>query len=259
MGSQIGDTRIAIYEFSGDDNVSKRDLLNTGTLTFAWDGKLHRITNYTAAVGLVPAYITIADSVNNNNYSGGTVGINKAFSLASSTTLRAGLPAGSTAAITVKISTCRVTGHDFLDIGTGGYNTTNYPTAIFGNPTQGPTQENEVIEELKGRVFYVSTDQNGIFRVGRFFTVDQGTGTVTFSASIALSNLDGIGFKRGVTIAEFSTDATMTNNAADTVPVQSAIRGYIDKRLGLDHSGNNVPVPNLIGPGYLPLSGSLAM
>jgi hypothetical protein len=51
----------------------------------------------------------------------------------------------------------------------------------------------------------------------------------------------------------------MTNNAADTVPVQSAIRGYIDKRLGLDHSGNNVPVPNLIGPGYLPLSGALAM
>jgi predicted Holliday junction resolvase-like endonuclease len=259
MGSQIGDTRIAIYEFSGDDNATKRDLLNTGTLTIAWNGKIHRITGYTAASGLVPPYITIADSVDNNNYGGGTAGINKAFSTASSTTLRAGLPAGSTAAITVKISTCRVTGHDFLDIGTGGYNTTNYPTAIFGNPTQGPTQENEVIEELKGRVFYVSTDQNGIFRVGRFFTVDQGTGTVTFSASIALSNLDGIGFKRGVTVAEFSTDATMTNNAADTVPVQSAIRGYIDKRLGLDHSGNNVPVPNLIGPGYLPLSGVLAM
>ena len=259
MGSQIGDTRIAIYEFSGDDNISKRDLINTGTLLFAWNGKLHRITGYTAAAGLVPAYITIADGVDNNNYGGGTVGINKAFSTASSTTLRSGLPAGSTAAITVKISTCRVTGHDFLDIGTGGYNTSNYPTAIFGNPAQGPTQENEVVEALKGRVFYVSTDQNGIFRVGRFFTVDQGTGTVTFSASIALSNLDGIGFKRGVTVAEFSTDATMTNNAADTVPVQSAIRGYIDKRLGLDHSGNNVPVPNLIGPGYLPLSGALAM
>ena len=259
MGSQIGDTRIAVYEFSGDDNASKRDLLNTGTLTMAWNGKIHKIVGYTAAVGLVPAYITISDISDNNNYGGGTAGINNAFTTASSTTLRAGLPAGSTAAITVKISTCRVTGHDFLDIGTGGYNTTNYPTAIFGNPTQGPTQENEVIEELKGRVFYVSTDQNGIFRVGRFFTVDQGTGTVTFSASIALSNLDGIGFKRGVTVAEFSTDATMTNNAADTVPVQSAIRGYIDKRLGLDHSGNNVPVPNLIGPGYLPLSGALAM
>jgi hypothetical protein len=258
MGSQVGDTNIAIFEFTGESNSTNRDLLNTGTLLFAWNGKVHRITGYTPSAGAVPAYITITDFRDNNNY-GGSTGINKAFTTASATTLRSGLPAGSSAQITVKISTCRATGHDFLDIGTGGYNTTNYPSAIFGNPAQGPTQENEVIEELKGRVFYVSTDQDGIFRVGRYFTVDQGTGTVTFSASIALSNLDGIGFKRGVTVAEFSTDATMTNNAADTVPVQSAIRGYIDKRLGLDHSGNNVPVPNLIGSGYLPLNGALAM
>ena len=258
MGSQIGDTNIAIFEFTGESNSSNRDLLNTGTLLFAWNGKVHRITGYTPGAGAVPAYITIADYSDNNNY-GAATGINKAFTTASATTLRSGLPEGSSAQITVKISTCRATGHDFLDIGTGGYNTSNYPSAIFGNPSQGPTQENEVIEELKGRVFYVSTDQDGIFRVGRYFTVDQGTGTVTFSASIALSNLDGIGFKRGVTVAEFSTDATMTNNAADTVPVQSAIRGYIDKRLGLDHSGNNVPVPNLIGSGYLPLNGALAM
>ena len=259
MGSQIGDIRIAVYDISGEDNASTRDLLNTGTLLFAWNGKVHRILSYTSESGLVPAYITISDYSDNNNFGTGTTGINKVFTSASATTLRAGLPEGSTAQITVKISTCRATGHDFLDIGTGGYNTSNYPSAIFGNPAQGPTQENEVVEELKGRVFYVSTDQDGIFRVGRYFTVDQGTGTVTFSASIALSNLDGIGFKRGVTVAEFSTDATMTNNAADTVPVQSAIRGYIDKRLGLDHSGNNVPVPNLIGSGYLPLNGALAM
>ena len=259
MGATAGDTKIAIFEFTGDDNASVRDLLNTGTLTFAWNGKTHIINEYVAAAGPVPSHIIISDATNNNNYYGSATGLSSGLSITTATTLRSGLPAGSTGQITVKISTCRVTGHDFLDIGTGGYNTTNYPSAIFGNPTQGPTQENEVVEELKGRVFYVSTDQDGVFRVGRFFTVDQGTGTVTFSASIALSNLDGIGFKRGVTVAEFSTDATMTNNAADTVPVQSAIRGYIDKRLGLDHSGNNVPVPNLIGPGYLPLNGALAM
>jgi hypothetical protein len=257
MGSQIGDIRIAIYSFAGD--TTSKDLLNSGTLQFSYDGKVHSILGYTEAAGAVPAYITIDDISNNNNYSGSAVGLNSALTTASATTFRGGLPAGSTGAITVKISTCRVTGHDFLDIGTGGYNTTNYPTTIFGNPAQAAQQSSEVIEQLKGRVFYVSTDQNGIFRVGRFFTVDQGTGTVTFSASIALSNLDGLGFKRGVTVAEFSTDATMTNNASDTVPVQSAIRGYIDKRLGLDHSGNGVPVPNLIGPGYLPLNGTLEM
>ena len=258
MGSLVGDDKVAIFEISGAENATKRDLLNTGTLLFAWNGKMHRITGYTPAVGMVPPYISFTDVTDNNNY-GTSTGLNRVLSGASSTVLRAGLPAGSTASITVKISTCRATGHDFLDIGTGGYNTTNYPSAIFGNPSQGPTQENEVTELLKGRVFYVTTDQDGVFRVGRFFTVDQGTGTVTFSASIALSNLDGIGFKRGVTVAEFSTDATMTNNATDTVPVQSAIRGYIDKRLGLDHSGNTVPVPNLIGSGYLPLNGALPM
>ncbi len=259
MGSLIGDTKIAIYDITGEENAARRDLLNTGTMLIAWNGKMHRIVEYVGASGLIPAYISIDDYFDNNNYGGGTTGINKALSTVSATTLRAGLPSGSTAQITVKISTCRATGHDFLDIGSGGYNTSNYPSAIYGNPSIEPVQENEVVEELKGRVFYVSTDQDGVFRVGRFFTVDQGTGTVTFSASIALSNLDGIGFKRGVTVAEFSTDATMTNNAADTVPVQSAIRGYIDKRLGLDHAGNNVPVPNLIGPGYMPLSGALAM
>jgi hypothetical protein len=262
MGSQIGDIRIAIYSLAGAqsaDGYSLSDLLNTGTLQFAWGGKVHRILGYTEAAGMVPPYITISDLSNNNNYSGSTVGLSTVLPTSSSTTFRGGLPAGSTGQITVKISTCRATGHDFLDIGTGGYNTTNYPTTIYGNPAQTAQQSNEVVEQLKGRVFYVSTDQNGIFRVGRFFTVDQGTGTVTFSASIALSNLDGLGFKRGVTVAEFSTDATMTNNASDTVPVQSAIRGYIDKRLGLDHLGNSVPVPNLIGPGYLPLDGTLEM
>ena len=177
----------------------------------------------------------------------------------SSSTLRAGYAAGTGAQITVRISTCRATGHDFLDVGTGSYSTTNYPYQIYGNPAQSRDQSHEVVENGVGRVFYVTSDQNGIFRVGRFFTVDQGTGTVTFSASIALSNLDGIGFKRGVVVSEFSTDNSMTNNAADIVPTQSAVRGYIDRRLGIDHAGGSVPLANLIGPGYLPLNGQNAM
>jgi len=186
-------------------------------------------------------------------------GISKPFSTIDPTTIRCGYAAGTAGQVTTRISTCRATGHDFLDIGTGGYSTTNYPYQIYGNPAQSRQPENETYEEGVGRVFYVTTDQNGIFRVGRFFTVDQGTGTVTFSASIALSNLDGIGFKRGVVVSEFSTDNTMTNNAPDTVPVQSAVRGYIDKRLGIDHGGATVAAANLIGPGYLPLNGSAGM
>jgi hypothetical protein len=191
--------------------------------------------------------------------SSNSLGISKPFPTDTAATLRLGYASGTPAQITQRISTNRATGHDFLDIGTGGYSTTNYPYSIYGNPVIGRQQAQEIQEDGVGRVFYMSTDQNGIFRVGRFFTVDQGTGTVTFSASIALSNLDGLGFKRGVVISEFSTDSTMTNNASEIVPVQSAVRGYIDKRLGLDHGGGPVPSANLIGPGYLPLNGAISM
>jgi hypothetical protein len=103
----------------------------------------------------------------------------------------------------------------------------------------------------------VSTDQNGIFRVGRFFSVDQGTGTVTFSASLALSDVDGLGFKRGVVITEFSTDTAMVDNASDTVPTESAVRGYVNRRLGYDVTG--APVSNKLGPGVLAPNGAVPM
>ena len=187
------------------------------------------------------------------------LGIGKAFSNVNTSTLRIGYPSGSTGQVTTRISTCRATGHDFLDIGTGSYTTSNYPNLIYGAPAIPANSSHQVLEENVGRVFYVTTDQDGIFRVGRFFTVDQGTGTVTFSASIALSNLDGLGFKRGVVVSEFSTDSSLQANASDTVPVQSAIRSYIDYRLGLSHGGAPVPTISLIGPGYLALNGTLGM
>jgi hypothetical protein len=171
-------------------------------------------------------------------------------------TLRAGLKAGANGNVTINISTCRATAHDFLDVGTGGFNQSNYPNVIFGLPREAD-QAKEVDERGKGRVFYVSTDQNGIFRVGRFFSVDQGTGTVTFSASLALSDVDGIGFKRGVVVTEFSTDTAMTDNASDTVPTESAVRGYVNRRLGYDSTG--APVANKIGPGVLAPNGAVPM
>ena len=204
------------------------------------------------------ALVDIADVAGSDITGGSTVGINSPmYILGESTTLRAGLQSGAPATITVNISTCRATGHDFLDIGTGSFNQTNYPNVILGFPAKGADQDSEVQERNKGRVFYVSTDQDGFFRVGRFFTVDQGTGTVTFSASIALSDVDGIGFKRGVVVTEFSTDSAMSDNAIDTVPVESAVRAYVNRRLGYDHAG--IPVSNPIGPSVLVQNGSVPM
>jgi len=183
----------------------------------------------------------------------------------SSYTIGAGVPIRSTNAIgslTIRISLTRVTGHDLLDIGTGSYADTNYPNEIYGPPVNPVNQETETEERTVGRVFYVTTDQFGNFRVGPYFSVDQGTGQVTFSAAIALSNLDGIGFKRGVPISEFSTDSAFSDNATDTVPTENATRIYIERRLGTTHGGSVVAddqlLPPLIG-GMMALSGVQAM
>jgi hypothetical protein len=72
----------------------------------------------------------------------------------------------------------------------------------------------------------------------------------------SLSNIEGLSFQRGVAVAEFSSDDSMTDDASDTVPVESAVRGYIDRRLGLDHDGAAVAALSLIGPGYAALNGA---
>jgi hypothetical protein len=177
-------------------------------------------------------------------------------------TLRLGAQEGMEGNITIKISTARFTGHDLLDIGTGSYADTNYPTVIYGEPANSPNQDYEVQEVGKGRVFYVTTDQAGNFRVGPFFSIDQGAGTVTFSADLALSNLDGLGFKRGVTVSEFSTDDSMGDNATDTVPTELAVRAYIERRLGVSHIGGSISQASLIPVntgGFMALNGQLPM
>ncbi len=241
------------------------DTLTLEAPIVTWAGKKHYVFNYrgVGAGDIVqePSEDNIYAIVELADYD--TINQTDAPGIASTTvlgselvTLRAGLKAGATGTVTVNISTCRATGHDFLDIGTGGFNASNYPNVIFGEPSE-KKEANEVIEKGKGRVFYVSTDQNGIFRVGRFFSVDQGTGTVTFSASLALSDVDGLGFKRGVVITEFSTDTAMVDNASDTVPTESAVRGYVNRRLGYDVTG--APVSNILGPGVLAPNGSVPM
>ena len=252
QGATQGDTVIAITTLTEQSEVNR---LNNGDMLFAWDGKIHRILSYSQKANY--GIITIEDVNDINDAAlGDTIvasGLQSPVASADAITLRVGLDAGENAGLTVNISVCRATGHDFNDIGSGGFNTSNYPSKIFGAP-QEPIQAHEVQERDKGRVFYVSTDQDGFFRVGRFFTVDQGTGRVTFAASIALSNLDGIGFKRGVVITEFSSDDGMTDNAVDSVPTESAVRGYINRRMHIDE--NSQLVTNPIGAGFLALDGA---
>ena len=135
---------------------------------------------------------------------------------------------GTTIALRKKFSQVRLTGHDFLNVGTGGVTTTNYPN----DPINPPSQANEVVEAFPGRVFYTSTDQDGNFRVGDYFKVDQGTGRATLNANafdlsgLTSLRLGSIGAQLGELINEFSSDATLYGNSNTAVPTEAAVRGY---------------------------------
>lgn len=175
-------------------------------------------------------------------------------------TLSAGLRSGATGDVTVRISTMRATGHDFLDIGTGSFADTNYPNNIYGPPAITPNADKQVLESNKGRVFFVSTDQSGNFKVGDFFAVDQGTGRLSLDAKIDLRGIDSLRLRTGQEIFEFSDDTTLGGSGPadqNAVPTENAIRTYIDSRLGLTHDGEETT--NLRGPGYLALNGELSM
>jgi hypothetical protein len=159
--------------------------------------------------------------------------------------------------IRTQYSQCRITGHDFLDIGTGNFEETNYPDLYSGFYTPAP--ENEVVEEDGGRVFYTSTDQSGNFRTGELFAVEQATGTVTISADFfdfsGLTELRLGGIRVGGTgavIREFSTDPLFSEDSNNIVPTQRAIRAYLASRLSIGGSeiavGSFIAGTVLVGP-----------
>lgn len=274
-GALIGgqnSTTLAVGDLSSLDAQRVNNGIAAGTeYEFVYQGTTYQITNYQSKTSLGTLY--------------GLITVSPAFDISpisfdSQITLKAGLPVYSSFALgtlTIRISLTRVTSHDLLDIGTGSYADTNYPNEIYGQAVNSidsvPLAATSIDEEGNavtraqtqergsGRVFFVTTDQFGNFSVGPYFRVDQGTGSVTFSASLALSNLDGLGFKRGATIAEFSTDDNMADPQQDTVPTESAIVGYIERRLGTRAaSGAAVAaesrIPSNTG-GFLALSGIL--
>ena len=134
-----------------------------------------------------------------------------------------------------EFSLVRLTGHDFLQVGTGGTDTTNWPN----NPTQNPNQSYQVMTNATdpGRVYYTATDELGNFYVGDQFKVDQATGNVTLDASaFNLSGLESlrlgsVGGLIGASVNEFSTDGTLGQNSNNKVPTQNAVKTYVDGQL----------------------------
>jgi len=158
--------------------------------------------------------------------------VNKQALLAITPERTAFAPENTEVDITKNFSNVRLTGHDFLSIGTGSFVDTNYPDAV-GN-TQPYDQSRETTELLGGRVYYTSTDQLGNFRVGSQFKIDQATGTATLNADafdlsgLTELQLGSIGAAIGATINEFSTDGTLSGNSDTAVPTEQAVKTYVD-------------------------------
>jgi hypothetical protein len=154
-----------------------------------------------------------------------------------------------------RFSQVRLTGHDFLDIGTGNDIETNYP----GLPNSDPIPSNETVLAGGGRVFWTSTDQDGNFRVGGLFNVEQATGTATLNAeAFNLAGLNELSLGTvalgggGAVISEFSTDPFFTADSDNVVPTQRAIKAYINSQIGGGSGSLNV---NTITAGIIFISG----
>jgi hypothetical protein len=163
---------------------------------------------------------------------------------------------GTAITLRIKYSQVRLTGHDFLSIGTGGIATTNYP----GVPTQLPDSTKQTVGNGGGRVFYTATDQDGNFTVGTLFSVQQATGVASINAdAFNLAGLNSLTLGSvalggsGATITSFSTDQYFTANSDNIVPTQKAIKSYISSQIGGGSSALNV---NTLTAGVIYIAGN---
>jgi len=184
-----------------------------------------------------------------------TSGLTALIRLTASVTNANAIADNTSTTITENFSNVRLTGHDFLSIGTGSFADTNYP----GDASQPADQSDEVDELTGGRVYFVSSDQQGDFRVGDLFRIEQATGVATLNAdAFDLSGLNelqlgSIGAELGATINEFSTDQTLSGDSNSAMPTERAVVGYTQR----DNMGTGHFVPPTGTTSQRPTGGTL--
>ena len=145
-----------------------------------------------------------------------------------------------------EFSVVRLTGHDFLMVGTGNKASTNWP----GQPSKPASQADQIVTNTTdpGRVYYVATDELGNFYVGEYFSVDQATGRATLNSSafdlkgLESLQLGSLGGLIGASINEFSTDGTMSQNSDVKVPTQAAVKTYVDGKSAFTPTGGTFAI-----------------
>lgn len=215
------------------NNLSSLPVVGSN-LTIAGNSQVYKVTSATAVYGtsapFIEANVQVSPSMTN------------ALSPAN----------GTPVSLRTLYSQVRLTNHDFLAIGTGNKESTNYP--YVDETTALP--HNEAVEVNQGHVFYTSTDENGNFLVGGLFGVEQATGTVTLSATqfglqgLQTLSLGGIAVGgQSVIVTQFSTDAAFVANSDTIIPTQRAVKAYLTGRLS--QGGANTYTGSLIAGSIL--------
>jgi hypothetical protein len=192
--------------------------------------------------------VAVITGINEQLLPNGT--IRSTFQVSPRPTLADYIEHGMEVVIRERYSQVRITGHDFLDIGTGNFEETNYPE-LYRN-YEFATQPFQEVQNLNGgRVFYTSTDQDGNFRAGEQFAVEQATGIITVSADffdlqgLTELRLSGINVGSTAVIREFSKDGLFLQNSNNIIPTQRAIRSYLNSRLNV--GGEDLLTPSITG------------
>ena len=143
---QVNERVLDLYDWSG---VAFN---TTGALEISIDAGATYTTMTDLATGLVNIVPTLVE-VKDTNVTGVATGVSQPLTQGfnSPVIVRAGLQDGAPAKITIQISTCRATGHDFLDIGTGNFTTTNYPNLPLQDPVPASEPLRAVAEEYSLR------------------------------------------------------------------------------------------------------------
>jgi len=224
--SSVSGQKGTILEIDGYDSVPLVGDAIGFTTNFGEDSLFYIVNTVTN----VAAAVTYTDTVGmaHTYYNRATLTISPEKGKATPDT-RNVTGAGSTISVRTRFSQVRLTGHDFLSVGTGNKVETNYPDVDETQIIQG----NETNTFGPGKVFFVSTDQGGNFRVGQFFSVDQLTGRATLDASafnlsgLTELRLGAIGGQVGEAINEFSSDEFMSGDSNSACPTEFATRGFL--------------------------------
>jgi hypothetical protein len=203
-----------------------------------------------------PTYYKLVAVLNYMGTGGGQSPYNATLQLSPAVPIANAPAHGVIATMRIQYSQVRLTGHDFLNIGTGNFPSTNFP----GAPALAVDSEKQTVAFGGGRVFYTSTDQDGNFTVGNLFSVQQSTGVATLNAdafNIAGLNQLTLGSVTlggtSATITSFSTDPYFTANSDNVIPTQKAIKSYISSQIGGGGSSLNV---NTITAGVVYIAGN---